>query len=126
MSLIWKIKELMKLCAPGEIFVALLFLVIPVLAILYSLLMRRWSALKHIAIFSAVVSIFSLVVLFADIQLPYHRPSSGGFFSLGTPSQGSAMALTAACAIAMLFSFIILGTINRIREFRAKRRNEKK
>lgn len=114
MSLIGQIKELMKLCAPGEIFVALLFLVIPVLAILYTLLLRRWNALKHIAIFSAVVSIFSLVILFAGIQLPYHRPSSGGFFSLGTPSQGSAITLIASCAVAMFFSFIIQGTIDRL------------
>lgn len=126
MSLMWQIKQLTSGLTPGENFTLLLFLIIPVLAILYTLLLRRWSALKHIAIFGAVVSVFSLMVIFFDIELPYHHPISGGNYMFGTPSQGSAMALIAACVIAMLFSFIILGTMDRIREFRAKRRNEKK
>lgn len=126
MSFMWQIKQLTSRYTPGENFALMLLFVIPILAILYTLILRRWSALKHIAILSAVASIFSLVVIFFDIELPYHHPRSGGNYMFGSPSQGSAMALIAACAIAMLFSFIIQGTIDRIRESREKRRNEKK
>lgn len=103
MPFMWQIKQLTSRFTPGENFALLLFFVIPILAILYTLLLRRWSALKHIAILSAVPSLFSLTVIFFDIELPYHYPLSGGNYMFGSPSQGSAKALIAACVVAIFF-----------------------
>lgn len=121
MSFIWSLKKIIEASAPGENFVALLSLMIPVLAIIYVLFRRRWSALKPVAVLCGVIAIVSVVIFFFDIQLPYHKETSGWFWS---NSQNSTLFLLIGAGAAMLFSTIALATVELVHNLLAERRRK--
>lgn len=121
MKMMWKmLRDTWRLSAPGENLVACLFVVIPLVAILYCLIAKKKNAQKQVAIVCGIGIILLIPVLIFDIQLPYHRNHSTGYFEIVTPSQGSALILIASFAASILLSFLVSKIIEVLKKHRKK------
>ena len=108
MEMLWKmLRDTWRFSAPGENLVACLFVIIPLAAVLYCFIVRKRTAYKQVALIGGLGIILMIPVLIFDIQLPYHRDHSTGFFEIVTPSQGSALILITSFAVSILLSYIV-------------------
>ena len=125
MGMIWKmLRDTWRLSAPGENLVACLFVVIPLVAILYCLIAKGKNTHKQVAIVCGIGIILLIPVLIFDIQLPYHRDHSTGFFEIVTPSQGSALILITSFAVSILLSFLVSKIIETLKSKLKKRKHK--
>lgn len=81
---------------------------------------KEKNAQKQVAIVCGIGIILLIPVLIFDIQLPYHRNHSTGYFEIVTPSQGSALILIASFAASILLSFLVSKIIEVLKKHRKK------
>ena len=126
MEMMWKmLRDTWRLSAPGENLVACLFVIVPLVAILYCLITKKSNAHKQVALICGIGIILMMPVLIFDIQLPYHRNHSTGYFEIVTPSQGSALILIISFAVSILLSFLVSKITETLKKRKLRKRKHR-